>query len=76
MKKWIKDTAYNFDRTLASTFLDVGPQETISSTMGRNTNKWWGKYGCKCLDAAFPNHCAKAVQHANSLDKADNGFEG
>lgn len=79
---------YNVDRAIAS-LCGAPPQETISSEVGRvergeavghfwletqaakgiawwldHTPWLWGK-----------NHTGKAIEHADALDKADNGVE-
>lgn len=68
---------YNLDRA-AGSLLGAGPQETISSAAGRACARgaWWGKALCWGLDKIDKDHCRKAVDHAERLRLADDGFTG
>ena len=74
---------YNIDRAVAS-LCGAPPQETISSEVGRvatgqeHTSFILTKISdalAWCLNKVQPGHTAKAIVHADALDKADNGDE-
>jgi len=77
MANFAIDFLYNLDRAGASLF-GAPPQETISSMTGRAAlqGRWYGIAGRWVLDHIQKDHCAKAIAHADALDKVDNGFEG
>lgn len=65
---------YNQDRAFQVLIFDGGPQETISSQIGRAAadGKRWGLIVRAILDSRFvlgKNHCENAVRRANALDK-------
>ena len=79
---------YNLDRAVAS--LGGAPaQETISSEVGRvargeaeghfAAETWIAKQLARWLDTTpaiwGPNHTERAIEHADALDKVDNGME-
>lgn len=68
---------YNLDRAVASLF-GAPPQETISSESGRAAKRddEVAEALCKVLNTIQPGHCDHAVEHADRLDKADDGREG
>lgn len=47
-----------------NTILGGYPDETISSRLakGKRLNKWWGRFGCWCLNIADPGHCGKTIE--------------
>lgn len=63
------------DRAFAS-LAGAPPQETISSEIGRHESNPVDKVAADILNDIQTNHTENAVNHANALDKADNGFEG
>lgn len=79
---------YNADRAVASLFGAL-PQETISSETGRvargeaighnRFETWAAKWLAKRLDTDKwlwgPQHTLRAIQHADALDKVDDGRE-
>lgn len=73
----IVDMLYNIDRAAASAF-GAPPQETVSSELGRAKARgvWWGRAGSWVLNKISAGHTDRAIQHADTLDKADDGFEG
>ena len=71
----VRNAAYNLDRAIASLF-GAPPQETISSESGRHAHhNEVAALLCKMLNVVDPGHCDHAVQHAEALDKADDGVE-
>ena len=73
---------YNLDRAIASA-AGASPQETISSEAGEALakGKWWGRSLCWVLENPLrflfgKDHCARAIQHAEKLDKVDIGEIG
>lgn len=76
VEKRVMDFLYNEDRAVAS-LAGAPPQETISSEVGRLAHKdFWAGVLCRVLNAIQPGHCKHAIEHADRLDAADNGFEG
>lgn len=75
-KSRLMDFLYNEDRAIASA-LGAQPQETISSEAGRLAHKeLWATLLASVLNDIQSGHCDKAVAHATTLDKVDDGFEG
>ena len=70
----LKGFLINLDRAIASA-AGAPTQETISSEAGRalEVGKWWGRWLCAILDKISPGHCARALQHAEKLEKVDDG---
>lgn len=68
------------DRAIASLF-GAKPQETISSEAGRattskdNDTRVAAEQLCNLLNKLDPGHCQHAVNHADRLDKVDDGQE-
>lgn len=75
IKTRIEDFLYNEDRSIAS-LAGAPPQETISSEVGRHEALWVDKEAADALNAIQKGHTEHAVEHANALDKADDGFRG
>lgn len=66
---------YNQDRSIASLF-GAPPQETISSEVGRHAkDDVAAKALADVLNTIDPGHTKDAIEHADALDKADNGVE-
>jgi hypothetical protein len=64
----LKNTAYNFDRMIASMF-GAPPQETISSEIGRHEARCQiAEEAADVLDAIQPGHVEKALADANRLE--------
>jgi hypothetical protein len=71
----LKDFLYNEDRAIAS-LAGAPPQETISSEIGRHEGNPVDKVAADVLDDIQTNHVERAVNHADALDRANDGFIG
>jgi len=50
------------DQMVNVLFMNGDPDETISSNLAKNRDKWWGRFGCACLAMVDKDHCSKTIE--------------